>query len=169
MLHDLCWDDINEGTFQNPHSVLGAKWIIKLNLPTVSSFVSYIFLVAVQWSNLRGQRTHVCDKIKNPRQKATSKGLLIHSIGRQLGRHAFGPHWRKQNCQTCLAGDEEWCYFHTIHFFKYFYLLSCCFCLGYIHHVRKSKSTNTRLVIGYNTRTAGVHKKENALQAGQRK
>lgn len=83
MLHDLCWDDINEGTFQNPHrmrGVLGAKCLIKLNLPTVSSFVSYIFLVAVQWSNLRGQRTHVCDKIKKPKTK-DQRGCLFTPLG----------------------------------------------------------------------------------------
>lgn len=71
------------GILMNPHrmrGVSGAKWLMKLNLPTVSSFVSYVFLVAVQWSNLRGQRTHVCDRIKKPKIK-DQRGCLFTPLG----------------------------------------------------------------------------------------
>lgn len=90
MLHDPCWDDINDSTFQNPcrmRGALGAKWLIGPIICKEFRLCFLDILAAVQWSRVkqleRPKNTNVWrDKKKNNKR---SQGLFVHSTGRQSG------------------------------------------------------------------------------------
>lgn len=120
MFHDPCWDDINDGTFQNPRKMrgaLGAKWLIG---PIICKefrllFLRYFGRTSVkQSSNSRGQRTQMCDEIKKKRQDQKGRFFLLYweEIGGAEPLVLTGGN----NCQTPLTVDKEWCYFHTINY-----------------------------------------------------
>lgn len=91
MLHDPCWDDINDGTFQNPRKTrgaLGAKWLIG---PIICKefcllFLRYFGRGSVKQSQATWEaKEHKCVTRLKKEKDNRSEGLFVNSTGRQSG------------------------------------------------------------------------------------
>lgn len=127
MLHDPCWDDINDGTFQNPRKMRGAleaKWLIG---PIICKefcllFLRYFGRGSVKQSQAtREAKEHKCvTRFKKKRKRQQMRGAVCSLHWEAIGGAKSLVLTGGNNCQTPLAFDKEWCYFHTINLFKYF-------------------------------------------------